>query len=161
MCGLLRRPAANDAPIEPLSINLPGVIASVPEARRHFRDFLASLGLSEEEQAQVALLFGEAVTNAVQHGSPHAAADRIRIDCWCEADEIRIAVADEGPGFDPPRAGAEVDPLANLEANLLATSGRGLFLMRACGEVAYEFPGHGTVCRLGYRRGCAGSAESR
>src|SRR5262245_58925028 len=126
VCGLLQRPAAREAAIEPLLLDLPGVLASVPVARKYFRDFLIALGLSEEEQAQAALLFGEAVTNAVQHGSPRAEADRIRIECCCDAGEIHIAVADQGPGFDPQRAAVQCDPRAELEANLLATSGRGL-----------------------------------
>ena len=156
MCGLLSRPAGRST--DPLKIVLPGVIASVPVARRRFWEFITALCLSEEQQAQVALLFGEAVTNAIQHGSPRAEADRIRIECCFEADTVRMAVADDGPGFDPLCVRVAADPASDLEASLMATSGRGIFLMRACGEVSYEFPAHGTICRLSYR---LKSAETR
>ena len=160
MCGLLSRPGVAGPAVEPLDLVLPGVLASVPLARQRFRDFIALLSLSEEQQAQVALLFGEAVTNAVQHGSPGAASDQIRIQCRLDAGEIRIAVADDGPGFDPAAVNAVVEVSALLFPDLSMTSGRGIFLMRACGEVSFEFPDRGTVCRLTYRLSQSQSREA-
>ena len=151
MCGLLSRPVVTRPAAEPLDLVLPGVTSSVPLARQRFRDFIAPLPLAEEERAQVALLFGEAVTNAVQHGSPRAASDQIRIACRLDAGEILIAIADDGPGFDPASVGAAGEVGLAGVPDLTATSGRGIFLMRACGGVSYEFPDRGTVCLLTYR----------
>ena len=72
----------------------------------------------------------EAVTNGMRHGNRMDPTKRLRIQIETRdgsggGPAVRIAVEDEGEGFDT----AEVpDPL--LEDNLLKDSGRGIFFMR-------------------------------
>jgi len=152
--GLLSGPAGDGPAGDRLEMVLPGIVASVPAARGRFREFLAALEIGEEERAEVLLLFGEAVTNAIQHGSPRGENDRIRIECRIEGSDLRIAVTDEGPGFEPgallPLPRGDAGAAGGLDPGTLTASGRGIVIMQACGRVGYEFPGRGTVCRLEY-----------
>ena len=72
----------------------------------------------------------EAVTNGMRHGNRMDPTRRLRLDIETrEPDEpgpaVRVAVEDEGKGFD---CSAVPDPLQ--ERNLLLDSGRGIFFMR-------------------------------
>jgi len=69
----------------------------------------------------------EAVSNAFRHG--HKAlppTTPVTIDYDVGDSRIRVAVQDQGPGFDPSSV-----PDPTLETNLEIPSGRGLFLMKA------------------------------
>ncbi len=92
----------------------------------------------------------EAVSNAFRHGHkdlPPSTPVAIEYDV---ADaRIRVAIQDQGPGFDPSSV-----PDPTLETNLEIPSGRGLFLMKAYMEsltynasgnrleMVYRHPGH-------------------
>jgi serine/threonine-protein kinase RsbW len=100
----------------------------------------------DEETAnalQVAVI--EAGTNAIQHGNLFAEDKSVTFYFRVNAREVTVQVDDHGMGFDPARVEDPTDP-----ENLLDTSGRGLFLMRAVmDEVAFiNRPDHGTTVRL-------------
>ena len=67
----------------------------------------------------------EAVTNAVVHGNQEDEAKSVEVILNCRDNELEVEVRDQGPGFDPQDVPDPTDP-----ANLLKTSGRGIFLMR-------------------------------
>ncbi len=59
----------------------------------------------------VRLLVSELVTNAVLHGG--TGSDRmIRVRLEARADQVRVEVSDQGPGFEPRATGYREDPLA-------------------------------------------------
>lgn len=87
-----------------------------------------SVGLDEDASHWVSTAVLESVTNAVKHGNRNDATKRVFIEfeTIVAADlELSIRVRDQGEGFDPETV---ADPLA--PANLLKSSGRGIFLIR-------------------------------
>ncbi|HFC08521.1 MAG TPA: sensor histidine kinase [Chloroflexi bacterium] len=53
--------------------------------------------LSEAEEAELYRIAYEALTNAVRHGQPH----QINVSLWLRPPAFRLAIADDGQGFDP------------------------------------------------------------
>ena len=68
----------------------------------------------------------EAVVNAVLHGNRYDQDKVVTVSVELNAEALVIKVADEGEGIHPD---AIPDPLA--PENILRSSGRGVFLMRA------------------------------
>jgi len=76
---------------------------------------------------QIRLALDEALTNALEHGNKFDAALRIDVDAEIDAEQFRIWVQDEGPGFNPD---AVANPLDDTNLQALLDGGRGVFLMR-------------------------------
>lgn len=89
---------------------------------REVREFIdaaaANAGFPEEERFQIKVAVSESVSNAIEHGSPRGAADRITVACGSEDGEFVVSVTDRGR-FRLP-VGAAGDPLER---------GRGLAFM--------------------------------
>ena len=87
----------------------------------------------------------EAVTNAVVHGNKEDETKSIEVTFSCQKRTLEIEVKDQGEGFDPASVPDPTDP-----ANILKTSGRGIFLMRSfMGEVEWsKRPEGGTTVRM-------------
>lgn len=87
----------------------------------------------------------EAATNAIIHGNGSDLSKKARIVFARSGRDITITVTDQGGGFDPDTIPCPVD-----EERLLATSGRGIFIMRSVmDDVRITFPREGgTVVRL-------------
>jgi serine/threonine-protein kinase RsbW len=99
-------------------------------------------GFDEDDCHKIGMSVREGVINACQYGNDHQRDKKIVLTFELELEKMVIRVLDQGKGFDL----ADVpDPLA--EENLLKTSGRGIFLMRAFMD---EFA---------VRRGAQGGAE--
>jgi len=89
--------------------------------------FIASSRKKDGSEAGIETALGEALANAVIHGNHEDASKRVQVICLCNTDgEVWISVRDEGYGFDTY---ALPDPTGS--GNLLATHGRGIYLMRA------------------------------
>lgn len=83
-------------------------------------------GFDEDNRYRIGMSVREAMINAFEYGNQRARNKRIYLAVDLEAEKMVIHIRDEGPGFNL----ADVpDPLA--EENLLKTSGRGIFLIRA------------------------------
>jgi serine/threonine-protein kinase RsbW len=99
-------------------------------------------GFDDEDVHKIGMAVREGVINAYNYGNQQDRQKKILLTVELDPEKMVVRVLDEGKGFEL----AEVpDPLC--EENLLRTSGRGLFLMRAFMD---EF----TV-----QRGPAGGAE--
>ena len=86
----------------------------------------ASLGFEEDEQHKISLAVREGVANAVFYGNQECPDKLVKLIFEVDDSRFVVHIHDEGCGFsleDVP------DPLA--EENLMKTSGRGIFLMRA------------------------------
>lgn len=81
-------------------------------------------GLDESLTHRIMLALSEAVTNAIVHGNKEIRDKKVSIKITINSSMIVIDIQDEGEGFNPDDIPDPVD-----EKNLLATGGRGLFLM--------------------------------
>jgi serine/threonine-protein kinase RsbW len=125
-----------------IELTLESVLDSVDLAESISMRICSSAGFAEEECHKIGMSVREAVINAYKYGNQKNREKKIYMTVEFDDEKMVVKILDQGPGFeleDIP------DPLA--EENLLRTSGRGLFLMRAFMD---EF----TV-----QRGASGGAE--
>lgn len=88
---------------------------------------VAAAGYPKAAQFAIRLALEEAVVNAFKHGHRELPGDvPIHVEYDVTPERVRIAVQDQGPGFDPGRV-----PDPTLDENLEVPSGRGLMLIRA------------------------------
>ena len=108
------------------AFQLPSTLNSVAEIERAAETMARHLGLDEDTASNVAMVTREAAINACKHGNQFAADKWVRATLDRTAATLTICIADEGEGLDPEQLPDPLDP-----ANLLQSSGRGVFLMRA------------------------------
>ncbi len=109
-----------------LEITLETKVASVNLAEEMCLRVAEAAGFGEDDCYRIGMSVREGVINAFHYGNKERPDKKIHLAVDLTADKMIIHVLDEGAGFklsDVP------DPLA--EENLLSTSGRGIFLMRA------------------------------
>ncbi len=98
-------------------------------ARAQVAEIVAPLGLSESAVFDVKVAVGEALANAVRHGSPGGPSDVVCVEVCVFLQKVDVVVTDSGGGFD-----GVVEP----PQDALAPSGRGVLFMRALMD-AVEF----------------------
>ena len=100
----------------------------VPEARRAAIQVCKDAGASEEDCFALDLALGEALANAVTHGTPSRPQSNpnaiICLRVWRFREQLIVEVHDQGPGFEPPL------PPYPMPDDYEATHGRGLPLMQ-------------------------------
>ncbi len=124
---------------------LPSHIGAVAEGAAAATDFIQSCGVGEEAAFGIDVAVREAITNAMVHGNKEDEAKTIELTLNCLGRELEIEVKDQGEGFDPTSIPDPTEP-----ANILKTSGRGIFLMRTfMDEVQWSMrPEGGTTVRM-------------
>ena len=124
---------------------LPSHIEAVANAAAAATDFAQSCGVSEENAFGIDMAVREAVTNAVVHGNQEDEGKQVEVTFNCLKGALEIEIKDQGEGFDPKDVPDPTDP-----ANILKTSGRGIFLMRSfMDDVQWSLrPEGGTMVRL-------------
>ncbi len=105
-------------------------------------EILREMGFDEETCEQVNLAVIEAGTNAIKHGNNEDVNKRTHFEFVVHPDKLTVVVRDGGQGFDREKVADPLDP-----ANLLKSSGRGLFLMESCMDVV-TYEKSGTVVRM-------------
>lgn len=109
-----------------LEVTLETQVESVNLAEEMCLRVAEAAGFGEDDCYRIGMSVREGVINAFHYGNQEKPEKRIFLAVDLTADKMTIHVVDEGKGFNL----ADVpDPLA--EENLLSTSGRGIFLMRA------------------------------
>jgi serine/threonine-protein kinase RsbW len=108
------------------SMTLESELASVDPVEVKAEQLAREAGFDEDASSQIAMVVREAVINAILHGNKRDPSKQVRFRFELSEDALRIRIADEGPGLDPDTV---PDPLA--PENILRSSGRGIFLMRA------------------------------
>lgn len=103
-------------------IQIPATPAALADARQEICDLLEPLRLPESTLFDIRVAVGEALSNAVRHGSPRGESDVVLVSVTAYIDRVVLTVTDTGRGFDGAAA-ASGDPYA--------ASGRGVMFMRA------------------------------
>ncbi len=131
-----------------LTLKLDSVLPSVEKIEEIAERFAHQAGFDEDTASHVAMVCREAAVNAIVHGNKYDPAKHVTASFDLTSDALTIEIADEGPGLDPDTC---PDPLA--PENLLRTSGRGIFLMRALmDEVHFRQLSPGTQITMMKRR---------
>ncbi|MFZ1947946.1 MAG: Holliday junction resolvase RuvX [bacterium] len=122
-----------------LELNLPSGVEYLPLVDSLCQAFCQWTGMSRDITDDMAIAVVEAATNAVVHGNKSDKSKRIHVVFKRRPSEIRVSVADEGPGFTP---GDVANPLA--AGNMLKESGRGIYIMKhIMDRVDFDFPADG------------------
>src|SRR6267142_2854086 len=109
-----------------LEVTLETQVESVNLAEEMCLRLAEAAGFGEDECYRIGMSVREGVINAFHYGNQEKPEKKIHLAVDITPEKLVIHVMDEGKGFklsDVP------DPLA--EENILSTSGRGIFLMRA------------------------------
>ncbi len=108
------------------TFTLASTLESVGRIEDTALQFAGRAGFDSGAASHIGLVAREAAVNAVLHGNHGDLSKHVQATFELTAEELRIVIADEGAGLDPATL---PDPLA--PENLLRSSGRGVFLMRA------------------------------
>jgi serine/threonine-protein kinase RsbW len=114
------------APNQRLEVTLDTQLESVDLAENIVTRVAEAAGFGEDDLHKLGMAVREGVINAYNYGNCQDRRKKIRLAVEFEAETMIVHVVDEGCGFELSDV---EDPLA--EENLLRTSGRGIFLMRA------------------------------
>ena len=124
-----------------LSIDLPSERGA---SRRVTDDLLEHLGIHgwpPSDIFAIHLAAEEAIVNAIVHGNRLDPAKKVHVECVVSPDVTRIAITDEGAGFDPASV-----PDCTSDERLEAPGGRGVMLMRSfMSRIEYNAKGNGVV----------------
>ena len=112
--------------IDRVSMTLASELPSVERVEAVAERFAQRAGFDEDTASHIAMVCREAAVNAVVHGNRYDPAKHVTASFQLAEEALTVEISDEGPGLDPDCC---PDPLA--PENLLRTSGRGIFLMRA------------------------------
>jgi serine/threonine-protein kinase RsbW len=124
-----------------LEVTLDTVLESVDLAESITARVAEAAGFSEEDIHKLGMAVREGAVNAYNYGNCQDPQKKITLIVEFQQDKLVIHIIDQGCGFELTEI---PDPLA--EENLLRTSGRGLFLMRAFTDEfnVQRAPGGGT-----------------
>lgn len=117
--------------------------------------FVSKFRKLDGSETNIEMALHEALANAVVHGNHEDSNKGVEIACRCSIDgEVLLTIRDQGQGFD---SSAVPDPTA--QENLLATHGRGIYVMQASMDEVH-FEEGGAVVRM-RKKPNAGSAAQR
>lgn len=135
--------------VETTELSLPSHIETVATAAAVVAEFIQRAGISDDAAFGIDMAVREAVTNAVIHGNRQDIDKAVDLTLRSSPDAVEIIVHDQGAGFNPKEV-----PDPTEEANILKTSGRGIFFMRSfMDEVDWLIrPEGGTTVRMIKRR---------
>jgi len=111
-----------DVPLWTRILEFPAHSSSLARMRSDVCGALESLGIDESAFFDIRVAVGEALSNAIRHGSPRGEHDHVSVLISAYRDRVVLSITDRGEGFDGEPAG-DGDPYAS--------SGRGVMFMRA------------------------------
>jgi anti-anti-sigma factor len=97
-------------------------VGALGHARERVHALLEPLGFSSSQLFDIKVALGEALANAVRHGSPYGGASSIQVRIAAMDDRVSIDIVDAGAGFDGEH---------DVSDDLYASGGRGIMFMRA------------------------------
>jgi len=127
-------------------------IENLTKMRYQVDEMLSSLNFPESEMFDIKIALGEALANAIRHGSGNGGG-MVTVAIRAFEDRVVIDVADSGTGFSGAHCASE---------DLYAPSGRGIMFMHTLMDSVKFAPGpiDGTVVTMEKRRG-GSSGNSR
>jgi serine/threonine-protein kinase RsbW len=133
-----------------VSFSLQSTLASINKAEQSAAEVAAKSGFDPDDCDHIAMAVREATVNAAAHGHHFDPAKRVTLCFESTPESLTVTVRDQGPGFD---VATIPDPIA--PENLLKSSGRGVFLMRAfMDEIRFQNMSPGTeVVMIKFVRG--------
>lgn len=130
--------------LETTELRFASRVQAVDEATAAVSEFLSRAGVSEEVAFGIDMAVREAVANAVVHGNKLDETKFVELSLRTLPEAVEICVHDQGSGFNPNDI-----PDPTQEANILKTSGRGVFFMRNfMDQVEWSVSANGTTARL-------------
>ena len=114
------------ATTQKLEVKLETLIESIDLAENIVKRVAEASGFDEDDIHKIGMAVREGAINAYNYGNSQDREKKITLTVEFEGEKMVVHIADEGPGFDLSQV---PDPLA--EENLLRTSGRGIFLIKA------------------------------
>lgn len=100
-------------------------------------------GLGQDDALNVGIAVREGVINAIVHGNGNDPGKIVEIRLFADAGRLEMRILDQGEGFDESAA-----PDPTVGAALLATSGRGLLMMRAYVDEVEQRSADGGGCMV-------------
>jgi anti-anti-sigma factor len=138
-------PGEDEAPLWAESFEFPSEARHMSAARARVAEIVAPLGLSQSAVFDMKVAVGEALANAVRHGSPAGACDTVCVEIRAYPERVDVVVSDCGAGYDgsPPEG-----------QDAFAPGGRGVLFMRSLMDSVEFRPstGGGTDVLLAKRR---------
>ena len=130
-----------DEPVLTETIRMPARTDALSDVRETVCRVVGQLDMADSSLFDIKVALGEALANAVRHGSPAGAENTVTIDVEGYKDRVVLRVSDMGVGFDGIHDG---------EKDVYAAGGRGVLFMRALMDrVEFErAPSGGTVVTL-------------
>lgn len=127
------------------AFEIPADVAALARARREMAAALDGLGWDEQDAGRILLAGSEALSNAIEHGSPEAGAVAIAIES--SGDRFVVRIRDQGrPGGTIPTPPSREPPPDHIR-------GRGLLIMSRLADAVTFRPGGagGTEVTLTFR----------
>lgn len=104
------------------SVDMPADVNKLADVRDEVSEWVSELDLGESALFDIKVAVGEALANAIRHGSPSDGSADIHVSVTAYADRIAVRVTDTGRGFDGDHVCSD---------DLYAVGGRGVMFMRA------------------------------
>jgi serine/threonine-protein kinase RsbW len=130
-----------DEPLWVRELAFPAHSASLAGMRADVCEVLEPLEIPEAASFDIRVAVGEALANAIRHGSPRGEVDAVTVTVTAYRDRVALVIEDSGEGFDG-ESSSSGDPYAS--------SGRGVMFMRALmDQVEFSrLPSGGTAVTL-------------
>lgn len=119
--GLDLKPASTE-PLWSEELAVPADIEQLARVRSQVCSLVETLGMPENGLFDLKVAVGEALANAVRHGSPDGVEDTIQVTVDAYEDRAIVTVSDRGHGFNGEIAAGP---------DVYASSGRGILFMNA------------------------------
>jgi len=127
-------PDEDEEPLWTETFDFPSDARQLSAARKRVSDLLAPLGMPDAAVFDLKVAVGEALANAVRHGSPKGEGDIVCVEVRAYRSRVELIVSDCGAGFDgtPPASRDQFAP-----------GGRGVLFMRALADSVEFRPSRG------------------
>lgn len=116
---------------ETVHLRIPAKAEYIEVVRLVLYGIAARMGFGYEEMEDMKVAVGEACNNAVLHAYQSDSPGTVSLAFEHTEHELRIAVKDEGGGFDPETAVRQTSPLEGKTLEEAQAGGLGLYMMQA------------------------------
>ena len=108
-------------------ITVPAELGQVPQVRAFIHDYVAALGLGEEDLVKIELSLHEICVNIALYAYPEGRPGEMTVRAWRDGGDLFIEVRDQGAPFDPVR---KKDPDLRLKLRCGTPGGLGVYFYK-------------------------------